>query len=262
MALKAILTALTDVPELLRGEYEQRDGKFHLKLEGVPVGFVPEAEHSTMRNQHAEFRDNNRALNTKVTELEAKLRTFDGIDPTKHAELVAKVAALEKKGVKDSDDLGTVVQNAVNSAVGPIQAELKALKESEAAARVALARKGLETVLTQAGITHGVEEHALSDFLRRGLEVFAVDGDKHVAKKADGTPLYKDGAPMTPEGWAIGLRAEAPHLFKPSKGGGTAPGPGAGGGPAGVRTIPAGSRLTQQDLTDIANGKAVREAAA
>src|SRR6185436_8304747 len=115
-----------------------------------------------------------------------------------------------------------------------------------ASARSELAKKGLESTLTQVGIKAGVDDRALPDFLRRGLDIFHFEDGKVVAKGADGAPVYRGGEPMTPESWLAGLPTEAPHLFKPSKGGGANPTPGGGGNNGAVRTIAAGSTLTAQ----------------
>ena len=40
MALKAIVDTLDAVPEAVRGEYEQRDGKFVLKVEGAEDAYA------------------------------------------------------------------------------------------------------------------------------------------------------------------------------------------------------------------------------
>jgi hypothetical protein len=263
MALKPVVSDLSSVAEPLRSLYEQRAGQWVLALDGTPPGFVAEAEHNTLKNQHAEFRDNNRSLNGTVTALQEKLKSFDGLDVDAAKAALANAKALADKGIKGGDDLAAAINAAVTAATAPVVSELKALKDSEAKTKQALATKELEQALTAAGIKAGVDEKALPDYLARGLRTFTLEEGRPVAKAADGTLIRKSGEPITPEQWAADLAAEASHLFKPSSGGG-AQGSGGGrpGGDAGIRTIPAGSTLTAQDVNDLAAGKAVREAAA
>ena len=83
--MKAVISALTEVAEPLRTEYVEKDGKFHLKVEG---DYAPLIEANT---RLAEFRDNNRNINNKVTELDGKLKTFEGIDPTEYTKMKTKI---------------------------------------------------------------------------------------------------------------------------------------------------------------------------
>lgn len=253
---KATVASLDEVPEALRGEYESRDGKFVLKIEGEPAGFVPVARFN-------EFRDNNRALNTRVTTAEEKLKAYEGIDPSEYAALKTRIAEFEKNGAKAPADL----QKLIEQAIAPVQQTVLDLrkKNEEAEERVKQAtlqsqRKDLESTLQSIGLKNGVAESALPDYVARGMRIFSIVDGKPVAKNGE-TPIYaKDGEALTPEKWATELVTEAPHLFKASVGGGATNKANANTGGAGqIRTIAAGSQLTAQDLKDIAAGTAVRE---
>lgn len=214
--MKFVISALTDVAEALRGEYEERGGKFYLKTEG---DYAPLIESNT---KLAEFRDNNRALNTKNTELEASLRKFDGIDPAAHAALKAKVTELETAGIKDKGDVGELIKAAVASAVGPLETKLKERETSEAKAQEALARTGLENQLREAGVKAGIEDRAMPDYINRGMQVFKLIDGKPAPRKGD-SPIFSKTHPaneLSMDEWAGELQTEAPFLFKPSRGGG------------------------------------------
>jgi predicted RNase H-like nuclease (RuvC/YqgF family) len=252
MALKYIVATLTDVEETLRSHYEPRDGRFVIKLEGFDFATAEENARKL-----AEFRDNNRALNATKAELEAKLKALEGIDPAEVTALKAKVTELEGKlkGSKGADD----VQKLLEAAVAPLKKQLDDLGTERNATAQKLADKELESALQTAGIKAGVDEKALPDYIRRGKEIFSMVDGKMAAKKGD-TPLFSKDRPAEPlsmDEWAKALPAEAPHLFKTSGGGGATPGPG-GPGNGAVRTIPAGARITAQDMDDIAKGVAVR----
>jgi len=251
--VKAVLDSLDGISEALQGEYEQRDGKYVLKIEGDVPGLVTASTLSEANGKLAEFRESNRALNAAKTELDAKLATFEGIDPAEYKAAKDKIAELESKGVKKGDDITKIVQDAVSAAVTPVSEQLEAFKKQASDAQQALARKDLESALQTAGLKAGVEEKALPDYLRRGVEVFGFDGEGKVVAKNGDTPLYSKDCPAEPLGmeeWASGLSTEAPHLFKPSKGGGANPGP---GGPVPERTVTPDQ--FGASLEDIAAGK-------
>jgi hypothetical protein len=262
MALKPVVADISTVPENLRSLYEQRGGQYVLALEGTPAGFVPEAEHNALKNTHGEFRDTNRTLNAKVTDLENKLKGFEGVDLEEVKTLKAKADELAKKGVKGGDDIAKLIEAGIATAMAPMTKELQGFKDEAAQAKRSLATKDLEAALTTAGLKAGVDEKALPDYIARGLRTWQIEEGRHVPKNSDGTVVRKSGEPITMEQWAADLAGDAPHLFKASKAGGAPPSPGGSGGAATVREIAADARLSEQDLKDIASGTAVRAIAA
>lgn len=218
--MKAVFSSLNEIPEAHRSEYESKDGKYALKLEGDIPGFVAASELAEVNKKLTEFRDNNRSLNSMKSELEAK-----------NAELEGKIAGLEKKGVREPSDVEAKIARAVEAAVAPVAKQLEALQKSEADAKMTLAKRELESTLTGVGLKVGIDERALPDYLSRGLSVFTYKDGKIVAANGE-APVYskrKPTEPLTVEEWASELSTEAPHLFKPSKGGGASPGQSGGG---------------------------------
>jgi hypothetical protein len=247
---KAVVDTLDQVPEALRSEYEPRDGKFYLKLEGDVPGFVP-------ANKHAEFRNNNIALMAAKTELETKLKSFEGIDPTEYASLKAKIADLEKAGVKKGDDVLAQVRAAAEAAVKPVAEKLALIERSEADAKARLAAESLRNALTQAGMRAGVAEKALTDYISRGQAIFQMDQTGAIVARKNSAPVYNSqGAELTIDDWVADLTSEAPHLFNPSRGGGANPSP---GGVAGRRVISTDPLEFGRNLEDIAKGKAIAQ---
>lgn len=250
--MKAVIASLTDVAETLRGEYEERGGKFFLKVEG---DYQPLIDANT---KLTEFRDNNRTLNTKVTDLEGKLKTFDGVDPVKFKEQTTKIAELEAAGVKGGGDVAALVAKQVKEAVEPLQKIITAREASEAAAKAEVAKKDLESALREAGTKAGIRDEAMRDYVNRGLDVFKhVDG-KIVARKGD-APLFSKKSPaeeMGMEEWAGSLETDASHLFKTSRGGGADNG-NRGGGTVVKKTIGADPLEFGRNLEGIAKGEVV-----
>jgi len=214
--MKAVITALTEVPDALQGEYEAKDGKFILKVEG---DYPPLVESNA---KLAEFRDNNRALNTKKVELETQLKQFEGINPAEHQTLKTKLADFEKGGIKKTDDIAERIKEAVAASTKPLEEKLLAREASEKAAQEALQRQGLENQLREVGMKVGVDDRAIRDYINRGLEVFKlIDGQP--APRRGENPIFSKQKPaeeLSMEEWATDLQTEAPFLFKPSRGGG------------------------------------------
>jgi len=231
--MQAIISSLDQVAEALRPEYVERaDGKFVLKLEG----------------DHPSQADAVGAANTKITELTGRLDEFrttnvrilkaigaenvDGaltkietlakIDPVKYQALVEKSAALESKGVKNTDDFAMIVSREVGKVSQTLNARLDASEKKAADASEALATEKLRGTLTQAGIKASVADSAIDDFLGRATQTFKVIEGKVVAINPDtGGPLFSEviaGQPLSPEEYAGGLQKTAPHLFKSSEG--------------------------------------------
>lgn len=250
--MKAVLTSISDIPEALRTEYEERAGKYFLKVEG---DYQPLLDANT---KLAEFRDNNRALNTLKTELEGKLDKFKDIDPTEYGKMKDKIIELEKKGIKGGDDVAEQIKAAVKAAVEPIQTELAARKTSEEAAKLEAANANLEGKLREAGIAVGIDERALPDYVNRGKDVFKIVNGQPVARKGD-APIFSKDKPteeLSMVEWATSLQTDAPFLFKPSRGGGGG-GNGGPGGPIVKKTIAADPLEFGRNLEGIAKGEVV-----
>jgi hypothetical protein len=80
-----------EIPEGLRDHYEQKDGAWVLQ------GFVP-------KSKLDEFRDNNRNLAKEKEALQTQLLQFKDIDPTKYAEAVEKLQALENERLAEAGE--------------------------------------------------------------------------------------------------------------------------------------------------------------
>jgi hypothetical protein len=254
--MQAVYENLDAVPEGLRAEYEEKDGKAVLKIEGdhpTVLAVVADANKKV-----GDFRNTNIGLKQENEALKQKANAFAGFDPVKIKEDQDKLRALEAKGVKGTNDVAEIVKQAVNAAVTPLNEKFEASERARQENAAKLATKTLESRITAAGVAAGVSETALPDFVSRGTRNFAVDGDTIVAKQPDGTPLYSKQRPgelLSVEEWATGLQAEAPHLFKPSTGADVVPGrPGGGVTPPG--SVDANDmRGFSKNLKEIAAGK-------
>jgi hypothetical protein len=239
MGLKFKLTATEHslLPPLVQAHYKVQGSDYVLDLEGIDTN--AQARVADLETRLGEFRTTNVELMRLRDTLQADLKKFDGVDPTKHAELQARVKELEKQGVAKPDDIHTIVANAVKQAVEPLQLQVTTLTASEKAAQDRLKDNAFSTALTQAAVKAGVVESAIPDVVARARATgFKADETGAVTKatNAQSLPVYYEGQELTVDLWLRKqLPSEAAHLFKPTAGGGATPG--AGGGaplPAGV----------------------------
>jgi hypothetical protein len=238
--MKAVYASLDEVPEALRAEYEDKGGSFVLKVDGdhpAFVGALTEARSAAddAKQKLTSFRENNVKLLKEIgassfEEGVEKLKTLKSVDPAEYARLKARTADLEGQGIRTSEDVQRIflekTKTQVEAAVAPLQKKLNEIGERERAANEKLARTTLENALRDAATKAGVDDRALPDFLSRGLNVFTLKDGQVVALRGD-TPVFsrrKPGEVLSPEEWANDLSGDAPHLFRPSKGGGASGG--------------------------------------
>lgn len=251
---KLVVETLEEVPEALRGEYVEQDGRYVLKLEGEHPEVI------ALRKKVNEFRTTNVTALKEKDELLAKLKSYDGLDPAEYAALKQRAAEFEKvTGANDPKNVSLLIQQQVAQHVEPLKAELAKEREMRESRERALARKNVESALRDAAVKAGVDDPALPDFLHRGLEVFQYEEDRVVAKNPDGSPVFspsQPGAVMTPEEWAFGLADTAPHLFRPSNGGGAPGGSGGAVDRSGQKWVNGADPLEMgRNLEDVAAGR-------
>lgn len=261
--MKAVFDTQDAIPEGMREEYVEQDGKWVLNVEGDHP-----ATQKIVQDANAkvgEFRQNNINLMKERDELNQRLAAFKDVDPAKYKELQTKIAELEKKGVKGSDDISALVQKAVTDAVGPLNTQLEEIKTREQEATKKLGLQSVKDRLRQAAVKAGIREEAVPDFVQRALASGDVDGDKINFRNEDGSPRYSQqraGELLSELEFAESLQKAAPHLYKPSTGG-DAGGSGNGGRPAPTGTFSVGPKGELgadflNNIDKIADGKMTR----
>jgi hypothetical protein len=250
MSLKCVVNSLTEVAGPLWDYYKKTaDGRFALVLDGEPAGYVKSSKLD-------EFRANNRDLHTAKTELESRLKAFDGIDPdAARAALAvgtdpAKVSDLEEK-------LAAAAANA-ETLKAQHAAELAALQSDQTNRAT-----NLEAALTAEKSAHAATQlrNAISvEFLRAGGRESAVD---FMVGKAAGTFEMKNGVaisrefstarpgePLSISEWVTQQSHICDFAFKPSRGGGAV---GSSGAPP-RRTVSSDPLEFGRNIADIASG--------
>lgn len=255
MAVKFVIDTLDEVPDHLRGEYEPaQDGRFVLKTDGEPPAV------SSLKQKVNEFRENNTRYLKERDEALAKLKPYEGLDLNEFNTLKQRVSEFERTtGANDPKAVSQLIAAQVAQHVEPLKAELERERSARVQREQALAKKNVESALRDAAVKAGVEDVALPDFLNRGLGVFSYEEDQVIAKNADGSPVFSNraaGQLMSPEEWAFGLSETAPHLFRPSSGGGAPGGSGGGFDRSGQRWVDGSSPIDMgRNLEDIAAGR-------
>lgn len=254
MALKPIVDSADLIPEGLASYYQEKDGKFHLSLDGE---FVP-------KSQVTEFRNNNIQLMKKQEELADKLKQFDGVDLVVYQEALKTKQALEDQKLLDSGKLEELVEKRVERMKADFEGKSAALNsriEDISTENAGLITR-LSSVLIDSQIQQAVNdigkprEGAIQDILNRGRSLFKLIDGKPTPVGPDGNPIFgKDGkAPMTFYEWAQGLQETAGFLFESASGGGSTGGRQSAGGP--IKTIAAGDPVAfGANLEAIASGK-------
>lgn len=235
--MRATYAKESDIPEGLRDEYVDQDGAFVLKIDGdhpIVMKLVADANEKVTAAQReakksiGEYRDNNIALLQLLgvegfDAAKVKIEALKSIDPKAHQEALDRIAELEKGGVSKKEDVQALVAKQVEAAVGPYRQQVEEMKAKERRAAEALAKKEVESALTAAAVRVGVQDSAVEDFVARGSRVFSYEEGRIVAKDSDGEIKFSQRRPADPldvNEWAEGLQEQAPHIFKPSQGGG------------------------------------------
>lgn len=256
MALKQVLTTKTEfdaLPEAVRAEYTEKDGKWLLNVEGM----VTKTEHDELKVKVAEFRDNNKTLfeeNKELKPLKEKLKGITDLDAylAEHNTLKAQVDEFKKKGITDVSG----VQAAIDAALQPVKDQLKTAETARVEAEKRANESRFRELITADATKAGVRPTSVRHVLREAEEKFEFKNGAIVPKAGVKHPTdpLKD---LTPLDWLGELAKTDENLFGESSGGG------AGDGrqrvpPANVRQLinPSPEEMGK-NMDDIASGKAV-----
>lgn len=254
--MKLVVSTLEEVAEPLRGEYESKDGKFHLKTEG---DYTPLVE---ANRKIAEFRDKNIALLKEVDVLRPLKTQFEGIDPVVAREAIAKVATFDKNGLKNAEDIEIRLKAMVEEHLKPVKEQLTASQAREHAAEVRANDLLFESSIGDRAAKAGAETKALKFLSGLARDAFEIK-DGQVVAKTGKFSKEKPGDPLTPDEWIKDAALEHAYAFKPSTGGGAEGGAKPGAGRGTTTTVKPGQTVlknpTPQELgaaaKDIATGK-------
>ncbi len=217
MALKPVVTRdeYDKLPDPIRGEYAEKDGKFQVVIEGAIPGFVPESDYRETKSRLNEFRDISIRHRDRIEkELEPKLRQFE---EEKEA-LRAEKEALAKKGVTAPEDVSVLIAKAVK----PLQETIFKQEQERARLTEEVITREFDKRLADIALEKGIDPTFLPDIIERAHKVFKYADGKIAARNAEGGLVYDNrGEPLSAEAWV----PEIPKPFyRQSSGGGALPG--------------------------------------
>lgn len=223
--MKSVLESLDGVDESLHEHYAEQDGKFVLKLDDDPPGYIKAAQLAETKTKLAQMRDTNIAI-LKAAGLEdpedlsplTKLRE-------EHAALKKAAAELDKKGVKKPEDveayLAAKLEEFNKTAVAPLQEQLKQEREAREKAQSAADGAMLRERFTEK--LKGAEPTALPFLLDRAAQEFQVAEGGKIEPRA-GRLSPKTAAEWAGiDEWVEHAQKEFSFAFKGSAGGGSDP---------------------------------------
>lgn len=239
MALQYIVDSIDTVPEALRGEYTEKDGKWHLAVDGIE-------DTTGLKNALAAERKRAKELEKDVTGWKRLGKSAEEIDA-----MIAKQAADELEALKKSGNFEAILkqkeeqhqsvlkqhQDAWSVKQAEIETELSASRASE---RNAIIETSVMGALTKAKATgEGVD--LLTERLgkrikfemvdgKRKIQIMKVDGETPMAgSSADGTATFDDLVKEAVTKW--------PSLFEGSGAGGSGKDPNNSRRDAGAKTL-------------------------
>ena len=196
MALKAILESKEEIPAGTESYYEEKDGKFHLSVEGF-----------TEKSRLDEFRESNISLKKQMEDIQSQLSQHEGIDPVQAREALEKVKGLENKELLEKGQFEEILKN----------------KEVEYGGKIEQLTKHAQAIQTAVNEVGSPQSSAIADILARAKNSWQID-DKGVLFCVDGSGKAryseKGDTYLSPQEWAKELVQSAPHLFVSSVGGG------------------------------------------
>jgi len=215
-ALNAVLDSIDDLPEALKAEYVERDGKFHLQVSGMKS----QADFDRLQQAHNTEKRNHAELRGKVTSAFGE-RPLDEVaaDLDRIGELEA--AAGDKL---DDDKINQIVEGRVRTKLAPVERERDTLKGQLAEKDQTITtlttkerQRTIDDAVREAATKAKVSPEALDDALLLGRTVLEVRED-------DGKVVVKDGTGFTtgiePSVLFTDLQTKRPHWFGQSMGGG------------------------------------------
>lgn len=209
MALPLIVDSIDKIPDAIRGEYTEKDGKFHLNIDGE----VPDAnESAALRKALENSRRVEKELQKKIAKWEKLGKSDEEI-----AELLQATEEAERKKMEADGDHQKILkqlQDKWEKERADLETELTAARTSE---RSAIIGTSVMSALTKAGATdEGID--LLPDRLsgrikyetedgKRVLKIMQADGETPMAGSGkDGTATFDDLVKEAVTKW--------PSLFK------------------------------------------------
>lgn len=224
MTLKAILDKIDDLPDALKSEYVEKNGKFELSVEGMKTQGDVDRVNEALRKEKSDFS----AYKGRFAPLDGKkvediLATLDRVP-----ELEAAAA-----GKLDDAKINEIVETRIKTRLGPVERERDQLK-------VQLGEKektiGEYTAVNKTRSVHDAIRQAatVAKVLPEALDDALMLAERHFEVTDDGRVVTKDGVGVTPgieaTAWFSDLQSKRRHWWGQTTGGGSGGSRGGAGG--------------------------------
>ena len=240
------------LPEVVQAHYKAEGDGYVLDADGV----VSKSDLDAANQKVIEFRENNKALNVKATELDTLKEKYKDVDPAEHIRLKGELEELQKKGVRKPDDVTTKIHEAVTAAVKPLSDKLAEADRLRSESDTALQQSRLRSGLTQAAIEGKVIKKAIPVVVGHAMAVFEMDAHDNLKARDGHFSPDKPAEPITINEWmTVQAKGDLDYAFEKSQGGGA-------GDPGGGHPTSTAKKINSRDpmelgrnLEDLASGK-------
>lgn len=223
MAFKMVLDSLDGLPEEVAKEYVEKDGKFHIQVEGMKTQADIDRLQTSLN-----------AARASETGLKQKLATLGDVKIEDVPAMLARIPELElaASGKVDEEKLKEMAEARAKTLLAPVERERDTLKtqlgekdqiigQYETKDKVRNIHKQVRVAAKESGL----REEAIEDALLLADRTFELDESGRAVVKADVD--YSQG--LTPKDWLADLQTKRPHWWPDSEGGGAGGNRGGGG---------------------------------
>lgn len=231
MGLALVVEKLDGVAEGQRALYVEKDGKFHLDVDGIE-------DTSGLKSALQKEREAAKEAKRLAKEIEDR---YAGIDPVKVKSMMAQFDADGEAALIAAGKIDEVINRRTEKLRTELQKQVDAAHEKEKLAESKagkFSQRVLDNHIRAAAAKAGIHAVAIEDALFRARSMFSLNEDgEAVQVGSDGMPILgKDGkTPFSPAEWLEGMKELAPHWFPAGSSGSGASGSGSGAG--GTKTI-------------------------
>lgn len=250
--LKAVLESLDDVPEALRGEYAEQDGKFVLQIDGEKPKPSGNDDASGLKKALEKEREARKTAESAMKRLTAQI---GDLDPEKAREAMKTLAELEEKNLLGEGKFEEAVQRRVERFAEQQKAELEKARTENSTLTQRLEEVLVDAAIRTAATKGGMLPSAVEDAVLFGKQVFKLRDGEPVPMSGDEViSSGKDpNKPLSMEEWISARAEDRPHWFGQSGGGGAT-----GSGDRGANGAVS---ITRDEARDLGRYKAAKEAA-
>lgn len=241
-ALKAVLDSVDDLPEDVKNEYVEQNGKYVLQVEGMKS----QTDYDRLLSAHNKEKSEHGSLKQRITSVFGD-KKFEDVQT-----MLDRIPELEAaaEGKLDDDKINNIVEGRVKTRLAPVERELTAARARVGELEGAVGelttkekRRKIRDEVRAAGKRAGVTDEAIDDALLLGDNIFEIRED-------DGKVVVKEGTSYTsgiePSVLFTDLQSKKPHWFGPSGGGGAGGNRGGGSGSNANPYSKAGWNMTEQ----------------